>query len=184
MATLTSSAFAASVLIILLMATNAGVGSIFELIRDGMALVTSRLLMLPDQRETGDGMVEMGILPALLGMAGVAGSAKILAVWVIFFVAIHTLGRQRFKIGKGKCALMAFGTCQLRVRSKWIKRRLGMVKFLIYAFLAIMTGAAFGRICLGVGRHECFINPGMAISAVAGFKVFITGNMAGLTNKR
>lgn len=60
----------------------------------------------------------------------------------------------------------------------------GVLKLLIDTFFPIMAGATIGRIVTEVGNHESSIQLQVTVSAVAGFKGFVTIDMTGLAGER
>lgn len=183
MAVLARRTLAASVLIILEVAAHTSLGRIFVFVRGGVAFDAFNLFMLARQHKTGHSMVEVGIFPIVLGVAGITGCAKFFPMMIIFEVAVHAFGGQPFEIGHKLRPGMTFGAGQFQMRAKRVKCRLGVVKLFIDTFFAIMAGAAVGGILLGMGSHERFVQFGMAISTVTGLEGFVTADMTGLANK-
>jgi hypothetical protein len=176
--------FAACVFIVFLMAAHTGIGGVFKLIRGCVTLLADNFFMLARECEPCDGVVKMSILPAILGMAGVAFRPKIIPVFVILEVTVDAVGWTGFEFSQGVRAGMALIAGQLGVPTAGSKGGFGVVKILIDAFFAIVTGAAVGRILLRMRSHKDLVDLCVAISAVLGCESFVAIHMAGLANKR
>lgn len=175
--------FAAIVFIIFLMTSNAGGRRIFELAGRGVALFASHFFMRTGQDETAQGMVKMGILPALLVMAVLANGAQLFSMRIILEMTVCAFCSHGFKIGQQARSVVASGACQFAVRANRRECCLGVLEFFIDAFFAVMAGAAIGSVCAEMGNHESPVEPDMTVGAVAGFKSFVAIHMAGLADK-
>lgn len=78
---------------------------------------------------------------------------------------------------------MAFGASQSSMHTNRRKSCFGVFEIFIDAFFTIMAGATIGCILTEMDNHERSIQADMAVSAVAGFKNFVTIDVAGLADK-
>ncbi len=169
--------------IILLVTAKTGGRRVVELVGGSMALFANHFFMLADQGETSHSMVKMSILPALLDMTRLTGSAQVFLVRIILEMAIGTLGGRCFEIYQQVRPTVAFGAGQFNMHANRGKGCLAVFKMLIDTFFAIMAGATIGRVFTEMGNHKSSVKLDMAVNAFAGFKNFVTIDMTVLTDK-
>jgi hypothetical protein len=175
--------FAPDMFIVLLVAANTRRRRILEFVKCGVALFTGNIFVRASQGKTGQGVIKMGIIPALFGVAVLANDTQILSVGVVFQVAVRTAGQGCFEISQLVRPGMAPGTGQSGVRPNQHESRLCMVKMLIHALFSIVAGPAIGRILADMRRHEGLVEPLMAVSAIAGLESLVSIEMAVLADE-
>ncbi len=106
---------AVGMLVVLLMAANAGGGRIFELVGGAMTLFAGDFFMLTNQAETSHSMIKLGILPTQLVMTGLAGAAKFFTMGIILKMALSAFGGRFIKIDQLAGAVVTFLAGQLNM---------------------------------------------------------------------